>query len=56
MKVAHVEASNVVPSLMASWLSEKIPPKKVAGKPLKSKLLENLPKRNDSRLKNLLRV
>ena len=52
MKIAHVEASNVVPSLMTSQLSENIP-KKGAGKSLKSVLLENLPKGNDSKLKNL---
>ena len=52
MKIAHVEASNVVPSLIASWLSENIP-KKVAGKPPKSDLLKNLPKGDDSRLRNL---
>ena len=32
MKVVHVDASNVVPSLMASQLSENIP-KKVVGEP-----------------------
>ena len=52
MKIAHVEASNVVPSLMASRLSKNVP-EKVMGKPLKSDLLENLPKKNDSRLKKL---
>ena len=52
MKIAHVEASNVVPPLMTSWLSENIP-KKVVGKSLKSDLLGNLPKGKDSRLKKL---
>ena len=47
-----MEASNVVPSLKASWLSENIP-KKVVGKPPKSDLLENLHEGNDSRLKKL---
>ena len=54
MKIGHVEASNVVPSLMTSRLSENVP-EKVAGKSPKNDLLENLPKGND-RLKNFLRV
>ena len=45
-KIAHVKASNVDPSLMASWLSENIPETVVEKSP-KSKLLENLPKGND---------
>ena len=52
MKVAHVEASNVVPSLMASWLSKNVT-KKVTGKPPKSDLLQNLPEGNDSSLEKL---
>ena len=44
--------ANVVPSLMASRLSENVP-KKVVGKSPKSNLLENLPKGNDSRLEKL---
>ena len=52
MKIAHVEASNVVPSLMANQMSKNVP-EKVAGKPLKSSLLENLPKEKNSRLKKL---
>ena len=52
MKIAYVEASNVVPSLMTSQLSKNIP-KKVVGKSLKSNLLKNLPKGNDSRLEKL---
>ena len=51
-KIAHVEASNVVPSLMNSQLSKNVP-KKVAGKSPKSDLLENFPEGNDSRLKKL---
>ena len=49
IKIAHVEASNVVPSLMTSWLSENVP-EKVARKSPKSDLLENLHERNDSKL------
>ena len=50
-----MEASNVVPSSMASQLSKNVP-KKVVGKSPKSDLLENLPEGNDSRLENYLRV
>ena len=52
MKIAHVEANNVVSPLMAPQLDENVPGK-VVGKPLKCNLLENLPKGNDSRLKKL---
>ena len=52
MKIAHVEASNVVCPLMFPQLDEKIP-EKVAGNPLKSDLLETLPGRNGSRLEKL---
>ena len=45
MKIAHVEASNVVLSLMTSQLPENVP-KKVAGKSPKRDLLKNLPKGN----------
>ena len=37
MKIAHVEASNVVPSLMTSCLLKKVP-KKIAGKSPKKRL------------------
>ena len=50
MKIAHVEASNVVLSLMTSWLSKNVS-EKVVGKDPKSNLLENLPKGNGGRLK-----
>ena len=49
MKIAHVEASNVVPPLTVPKLDENVP-RKVAGKPTKGNLLENLPGENDSRL------
>ena len=49
MKIAHVEASNVVSSLMTSQLCENVP-EKVAGKPPKGSLLENLPREKSSRL------
>ena len=51
-KIVHVEASNVVPSLVTSQLSENIL-KMVAGNSPKSDLLENLPKRNEGRLEKL---
>ena len=53
MKIAHVEASNVIPSLVSSEVSENVP-KKVAGNSLKSDLLENLPEENGGRLKKIL--
>ena len=48
-----MEAGNVVPSFVSSQVSENIP-EKVAGNSLKSDLLKNLPKENDSRLKKIL--
>ena len=45
MKIAHVEASNVVSSLVSSQESENVLEKDV-GNSLKSDLLENLPKEN----------
>ena len=45
-KIAHVEASKVLSSLMASQSYENVP-KKVAGKPPKSNLLDDLPKENN---------
>ena len=43
MKIAHVEAGNVVPSIAATELYTNIP-KKAAGKAPKGDLLGNLPK------------
>ena len=53
MKIAHVEASKVIPSLLHSQVSENIP-RKVVGNPLKSDLLKNLPKGRDGRLTKIL--
>ena len=53
MKIAHVEASNVVPPFVSSQLSENVP-KKVAGNSLKSDLLKNPPEENGGRLKKIL--
>ena len=51
MKIACIEASNVIPSFVSSQVSEN---KKVVGNSPKSDLLENLPKQNGGRLKNIL--
>ena len=48
-QIAHVEASNVIPSFVSSQVLEK-----VAGNSPKSNLLKNLPKENGGRLKNIL--
>ena len=53
MKIAHVEASNVIPSFVSSQVSENIA-KKVAGNALKGDLLENLPEEDSGRLKKIL--
>ena len=50
--IAHVEASNVVPSLVTSQLSKNVP-KMVAGNSPKSDLLENLPEGDGNRLGKL---
>ena len=52
MKIAHVEASNIVPPLTVPQLDENML-KRVAGNPPKSNLLKNLPRGNDSRLQKL---
>ena len=52
IKIAHVEASNVVPSLMTTQLYKNMP-MKVAGKSLKGNLLKNLPGEKNSRLEKL---
>ena len=49
MKIVHMEASNVMLSLMTSQSSENAP-KRVVGKTPKSDLVKNLPKGNGSRL------
>ena len=52
MKIAHVEAGNVVPPIVVPQLNENVA-EKVAGNAPKGNLLENLPKRNEGRLQNL---
>ena len=52
MKIAQVEASKVVPSLVASQLPKNVL-KTVAGNCPKSDLLKNLPEGNEGRLEKL---
>ena len=49
-KIAHAEASNLVPPSMVPQLNENIP-KKVAGIAPKGDLLESLPRENRGRIK-----
>ena len=55
MKIAHVEASSVIPPTVATELYENMP-EKAAGKARKSDLLRNLPKEKRSRLQKFLKV
>ena len=55
MKIAHVEASNVVPTMVKQRLSENIL-KKEAGNALKSTLLESIPKAKEIGLKRFWKV
>ena len=52
-KIAHVEASNVVPSFVSSHVSKNIP-RKVVGNFPKSNLLKKLPKENGGKLEKIL--
>ena len=54
-KIAHVEASNVVPPLTIPQLNENMP-KEVAGNAPKGDLLESLPEGRDVGLKNFFKV
>ena len=49
IKIAHVEASNVVPFFGSSQVYENVPKKAVGNSP-KSDLLKNLPEENGGRL------
>ena len=51
-KIAHVEASNIVPPLISSQAPENIP-EQVAGNAPENKLLENLPKEKEDRGKKI---
>ena len=53
MKIAHVEASNVMPSYVSSQVSENVP-EKLVGNSQKSDLLKNLSKENGGRVKKIL--
>ena len=53
MKIAHVEASNVVPSFVSSRVSENVLEKVVENAP-KGNLLKNLPKEEECRVKQIL--
>ena len=52
-KIAHVEASKVIPSFVSSQLSKNVAEKVVGNSP-KGNLLENLPKENGGRLNEIL--
>ena len=52
-KIAHVEASSIVPPMVNSWMSENVL-EKDAGNDPKSNLLENIPKAKDKRIKEIL--
>ena len=55
MKIAHVEAGNVVPPIVAPQLDENIP-KKASGNTQKSDLLGNPPEENVIDFKNFLKA
>ena len=52
-RIAHVEASNMVPTLISSQAPENVP-EQVAGNAPKNNLLKNLPKEKESRVKKIL--
>ena len=54
-KIAHVEASNIVPPLISSQMPENVP-EQVVGNTPESNLLENLPGEKEGRSKRFLRV
>ena len=53
MKVAHVEASNIVPTMVKQRLSQKVL-KKEAGNALKSTLLKSIPEVKEKRIEKIL--
>ena len=55
MKVAHVEASSIVPPMVSSGMSKNVL-EKVAGNAPKSTLLENVPKTKGRIEKNFWKV
>ena len=54
MKIAHVEASNIVPSLVPSQLSKNVP-EKVVGNALKMTYSRTYPKKMRVGLKSFMR-
>ena len=52
MKIAHVEASNIVPPLIGSQVPKNVP-KKVVGKAPENNLLRNLPEEEEGRVKKI---
>ena len=52
-KIAHVEASNIVPPMVSSWIPKNVLEKETENAP-KSNLLENLPKVKEGRIKEIL--
>ena len=53
MKIAHVEASNIVPTMIKQKLSENMLEREAGNVP-KSILLENLPEANEKRIEKIL--
>ena len=53
MKIAHVEASNIVPTMLNQGLPKNMPEKE-AGNALKSTLLENVPDAKEERIDKIL--
>ena len=51
-KIAHVEASNIVPPLISSQVPENVP-EQVVGNAPENNLLENLPKENEGMVKKI---
>ena len=51
-KIAHVEASSIVPPMVSSWMSENIL-EKDAGNAPKNNLLENVPEAKEERIKEI---
>ena len=52
-KIAHVEASSIVPPMVNSWMSQNVL-ENDAGNALKSNLLKNVPKAKEERIKEIL--
>ena len=55
MKIAHVEASSIVPTMVSQKMSENVLEKE-AGNVLKSTLLKNVPNAKEERIDKILKV